>query len=66
MYYYCCSKSVVTSVQRMAREAAEHVGVQRLLAYGFHLMLVQLQMFPNGAVIEEEYELFAHEYDLVY
>lgn len=50
----------------MAREAAEHVGVQRLLAYGFHLMLVQLQMFPNGAVIEEEYELFAHEYDLVY
>ena len=50
----------------MAREAAEHVGVQRLLMYGFHLMLALLQMLPNGAVDGEEYEIFTHEYDLFY
>jgi len=67
MYYYCCSKSVVTSVQRMAREVVVHVVVQRLLVYGFHLMLALLKMLPNGAVDGEEYEIFdGEEYDLFY
>ena len=50
----------------MAREAAVHVGVQRLLMYWFHLMLVPLQMIPNGAVDGEEHEIFEHVYDLFY
>ena len=65
MYNNCCSKSVVSSVQRKEREAAEHVGVQRLLMY-VHLILELLQMLPNGAVMKEEYEIFAYEYDLFY
>jgi len=42
----------------MVREVVVHVGVRRLLAYGFHLMLALLKMPPNGAVDGEEYDLF--------